>query len=94
MNDTERDYKYDRAKAYIKELKEFYTHLITYLIMVPVFIFINYYTGTSFPWAIFPIVGWGIGVLSHAFQTFGWNPLFNKEWEKRKIEEFLRNDEF
>jgi len=94
MNDSNRDYKYDRAKARVKEIKEFYTHLITYLIMVPVFIFINYYTGTSFPWAIFPIVGWGIGVLSHAAQTFNWNPLFNKEWEKRKMEEFLRNDDF
>ncbi|WP_299768106.1 2TM domain-containing protein [uncultured Dokdonia sp.] len=93
MNNRKQDYKYEIAQAYIKELKEFYTHLITYLIMVPVFIFINYYT-TSFPWAIFPIVGWGIGLLSHASQTFNWNPLFNKEWEKRKIEEFLRNDEF
>ncbi|WP_299207860.1 2TM domain-containing protein [uncultured Dokdonia sp.] len=93
MNDTQRDYKYDRAKAYVTELKEFYTHLISYLIMVPVFIFINYYT-TSFPWAIFPIVGWGIGVFSHGAQTFGWNPLFNKDWEKRKIDELLRDDEF
>ncbi|MFC4632591.1 2TM domain-containing protein [Dokdonia ponticola] len=94
MNDSNRDYKYDRAKARVKEMKEFYTHLITYLIMVPVFIFINYYTGTSFPWAIFPIAGWGIGVLSHATQTFGWNPLFTKNWEKRKIDELLRDDNF
>jgi hypothetical protein len=94
MNDTQQDYKYDRAKAYIKELKEFYTHLITYLIMVPVFIFINYFTGSSFRWARFAIGGWGLGVLGRASHTCGWNPLFNKDWEKRKIEEFLRNDEF
>ena len=93
MNDIHRDHKYDRAKAHVAELKDFYTHFITYIIFIPVFIIINYYT-TSFPWAIFPIAGWGIGVLSHAFQTFGWNPLFNKDWEKRKIEELLRDDEF
>ena len=93
MNDIHQEYKYDRAKAHVAELKEFYTHLIIYLFMVPTFIVINYYT-TSFFWAIFPIAGWGIGVLCHAFQTFGWSPLFNKDWEKRKIEELLRDDEF
>ena len=93
MNDIHTDHKHDRAKAHVTELKEFYTHLITYVVMVPIFIIVNHYT-TSFPWAIFPIAGWGIGLLSHAIQTFGWNPLFNKDWEKRKIEELLRDDKF
>ena len=85
--------KYDRAKAHVHEIREFYTHLITYIVMVPIFLVINYYT-TSFPWAIFPIMGWGIGVLSHAACTFDWNPFFNKDWEKRKIDEYLRDDSF
>lgn len=94
MKDTDQGYtKYDRAKTKVNELKEFYTHLITYIVMVPVFIVINYYT-TSFPWAIFPIAGWGIGVISHAACTFDWNPFFNKDWEKRKIDEYLRDDSF
>lgn len=85
--------KLERAKAQVKEIKDFYSHLITYCIMVPIFFVINYYT-TSFPWAIFPTVGWGIGILSHAAQTFRWNPFFGRDWEKRKIEELIRKDEF
>ncbi len=85
--------KYERAKEYVDNLKEFYPHLISYLIMVPVFILINYYT-TSFPWAIFPIAGWGIGVLGHASYVFNWNPFYNRAWEKRKIEELLNRDDF
>ncbi len=84
---------YDRAKEYVKELKEFYSHLIVYCIMVPIFFILNYYSG-SFPWAIFPTVGWGIGVLVHASQTFRWSPFFGRDWEKRKIEELVRKDEF
>lgn len=88
---TSQNYSYERARAQVKELKDFYSHLITYCVMVVVFIAINYYT-TSFPWAIFPIVGWGIGVLSHAFHTFRWHPFFGRDWEKRKIEELIRKD--
>lgn len=85
--------RYDRAKAQVREIREFYSHLITYCIMVPVFFIINYYT-TSFPWAIFPTIGWGIGLLTHASQTYRWNPFFGRDWEKRKIEKIIRNDEF
>ena len=82
---------YERAKEHVKELKGFYGHLLIYVVFVCFFIFLNF-NSTSFPWAIFPIVGWGIGVLSHAFGVFEWNPFFSKEWEKRKIAEFLEKD--
>jgi len=85
--------KYARAKAKVDELKGFYSHFTIYCVFVPVFIILNYYS-TSFPWAIFPIVGWGIGVLGHAADVYRWNPFFGKEWERRKIEELLREDNF
>ena len=84
--------KYQRAQQRVTEIKEFYHHLTTYLIFVCIFIALNLYT-TSFFWAIFPIVGWGIGVMGHASNTFRWNPFFSKEWEQRKIDEYINNDE-
>lgn len=90
---TSQNYKYERARAQVQELKDFYSHLIVYCIMVVVFFVINYYM-TSFPWAIFPTVGWGIGILSHASQVFRWNPFFGRDWEKRKIEALIRKDNF
>jgi hypothetical protein len=81
----------ERAKKKVEELKGFYIHFSIYLIMVPVFIYLNA-KSTSFPWAIFPIGGWGFGVLGHASEVFGWNPFFGKDWEERKIRKFMEED--
>lgn len=93
METTDQNKKYERAQARVAELKDFYNHLGIYLIFVAFFLFLNFYSGGFF-WAIFPIAGWGIGVLGHASNTFRWNPLFSKDWEQRKIEEFIRDENF
>ncbi|WP_299764810.1 histidine kinase [uncultured Dokdonia sp.] len=87
------DKRYNRAKEKVEKLKGFYIHFAIYLIMVPVFIFLNIRSG-SFPWAIFPIGGWGWGVIGHAAETFGWNPIFNKAWEAKKIDELMNDEDF
>ncbi|MAT89249.1 MAG: histidine kinase [Flavobacteriaceae bacterium] len=89
---TTQESKHERALKHVKELRSFYGHLGIYLFFVPVFIILNV-LGSDFPWAIFPIVGWGFGVLSHASETFGWNPFFSKDWEARKIQEFMNEDQ-
>jgi signal transduction histidine kinase len=81
----------ERAKKKVEELKGFYVHFAIYIIMVPVFIYLNL-KSTSFPWALFPIGGWGLGVLGHASEVFGWNPFFGKAWEERKIRKFMEED--
>jgi len=80
-----------RAQRRVEEIKSFYIHLAIYLIFIPVFIFLNM-RSTPYPWAIFPIVGWGLGVLGHAAGAFDWHPIFNKEWEKRQIRKILEEE--
>ncbi|HIB48443.1 MAG TPA: histidine kinase [Flavobacteriaceae bacterium] len=87
------DKRLERAKEYVEKLKGFYVHGTIYLIFVPVFIYLNVRSGTSFPWAIFPIVGWGLGVMGHASEVFEWNPFFNKKWEERKIRELMDKED-
>lgn len=84
--------RYERAKKHVEELKGFYIHFSIYLSMVPVFIFLNL-KSTGFPWAIFPIVGWGMGVIGHAMEVFNWNPFLGKDWEERKIRKLMKEDE-
>jgi len=84
---------FEKAQARVTEIKEFYNHLAMYLLFVCIFISINLYNGGYF-WAIFPIGGWGLGVLSHAMKTFRWNLFFSKDWERRKIDEMMKNDDF
>lgn len=83
--------KYERAKEHVEKLKGFYVHFAIYLLMMPVFIFLNY-RSTDFPWAIFPIVGWGFGVAGHAMETFNYNPLLGKDWEERKMKQFMEEE--
>ncbi len=85
--------KYARAKEHVEKLQGFYIHFAIYIIMVPVFIFLNF-RSTSFPWAIFPILGWGFGIAGHAMETFDYNPLLGKGWEEKKIKELMDKDDF
>lgn len=84
--------RYTSAKEYVEKLKGFYIHFTIYLIFVPVFLYLNYISNAGFPWAIFPIGGWGFGVLGHAADTFNWNPFFGKKWEERKIRKLMEED--
>ncbi len=85
--------RYLRAQERVDKLKGFYIHFSIYLIFIPVFVFLNL-KSTSFPWALFPIGGWGMGVIGHAMETFNYNPLLGRNWEERKIREFMKKDDF
>ncbi|GAA3513963.1 histidine kinase [Aquimarina addita] len=84
-----KDLKYKRAKERVKKIKEFYINLITFCIVIPFLIFINYRTSFDFPWVLFPIGGWGIGLLFNYIEAFDHHPIFGKDWEKRKIKKYM-----
>jgi len=85
-----KDLKYKRAKDRVKKMKEFYGSLTAYCIVIPFLIFINYRTtGFSLPWFIFPMAGWGLGLLFHYSEAFDHHPIFGKDWEKKKIRKYM-----
>ncbi|MGY0392806.1 2TM domain-containing protein [Bizionia sp. KMM 8389] len=79
---------YLRAKQQVEQIKGFYGNLISYSLVIPVLIFINYRTYWGFQWFWFPMLGWGMGLAIHAFNVFG----YGKTWEERKIQEILNRD--
>ncbi|MES2810910.1 MAG: 2TM domain-containing protein [Bacteroidota bacterium] len=79
---------YARAKDRVEKLKGFYGNLLSYCCVIPFLIFINLQTSSKFQWFWFPMLGWGFGVLMHAFETFG----YGKNWEDRKIKEILNKE--
>ncbi|MGU3374544.1 2TM domain-containing protein [Chryseobacterium sp. M5A1_1a] len=80
------DYKaYKKAQKRVKEIRGFYTNLISYCIVIPFLIFINLFTGNRNHWFWFPVFGWGIGLASHAFQVFG----IGESWQEKKIREIM-----
>ena len=85
--------KYLRAKRRVEEIKGFYGNLLAYLIVIPLLAWVNYMS-TDFPWVIFPAVGWGLGVILHGLGAYGYSPILGKDWEERKIKEFMSEDQF
>ncbi|MDX5583758.1 MAG: 2TM domain-containing protein [Aureibaculum sp.] len=85
------DKRYLRAKEKVEKIKGFYSNLISYLIVIPVLAYVNFRT-TDFPWVIFPALGWGFGVVAHGMEAYGYNPFMGKNWEERKIREFMDNE--
>ena len=96
------DKKLLKAKLRVEEIKEFYKHLITF-VMVNLFlafiwkfsfkIFGNFIVSNQFDvdgFTHIPIwLIWGVFLVIHALKTFGFLNFFNKDWEEKKIKEFM-----
>ncbi len=85
--------RYAKAKERVKAIKDFYGNLIAYCIVIPFLWWLNLRT-TDFLWAFFPTIGWGFGVAVHGMEAFGYNPLWGKRWQERKIRELMEKDDF
>ena len=79
---------YFRAKKRVEELKGFYGNVISYFCIIPFLIFINLRYSPGFQWFWFSALGWGFGVVMHAFKVFG----YSSDWEERKIREILEKE--
>ncbi|MEO8773070.1 MAG: 2TM domain-containing protein [Gelidibacter sp.] len=79
---------YRRAKKRVEDIKGFFGNLVSYCIVIPFLIFINYRTSPEYQWFWFPMLGWGIGVMFHAFGVF-----YGKDWEERKIKQLLDKEQ-
>lgn len=82
--------KYQEAKNRVEEIKGFYFHLISYIVVNAVLVVINLLTSPEYLWFIWPIIGWGVGLVIHAFTVF--SNLWGKSWEERKIKEIMEKD--
>lgn len=69
----------------------FYSHLGIYIIVNLFLIVLWYITGGGFPWFIFILFGWGIGIVAHYWGTFHGQAyidgLTDKEYRKLKEQE-------
>ncbi len=90
---TEKQIKLARAKEHVAELKKFYTNLSSYIFAILGLAALNYYqNGWNHPWFLWAAFGWGIGIIFHALKAFNKNPFLSKDWEERKIKEFMEEE--
>jgi len=88
------DEKYKRAKERVADVKDFYIHLVIYIV-INIFLFIvNMVATPEILWFYFPLVFWGIfGILFHFLEVFVFeNKIFGKKWEEKKIKQYLDDE--
>jgi len=89
-------YKFKKAKQRVIKLKQFYEHLFMFMLISLGLAALNYYQDAwEYPWFLWAVASWAIGVGFHAlfvFQRISIS-LFGKKWEERKINEILKEKE-
>ena len=95
--------KYSRAKAKVDKIRGFYLHFMIYFIIctgITVYkIYRNLNNGETFDYAFYDFstaaiwLFWGIGIAFHAFGVFGLDYILGKNWEERKIKQYMEEEE-
>ncbi|MBT8307031.1 MAG: 2TM domain-containing protein [Maribacter sp.] len=94
METSDKDRKYYKAKDKVEAIKKFYTSLMSYVFFIAFLAGLNYWVNEwSYPWFLWAAFGWGIGLIFHAIKVFSLNPFFGRDWEERKIKEYMEEDE-
>ena len=100
------DEKFIKAKQRIEELKEFYKNVVAYILVNLFLTFVWKFSFTIFGnfvisnrfnddgfkhipiWLI-----WGVFLAVHAIKVFGSSHFYSKDWEQRKIDEFMKKQD-
>lgn len=82
------------AKKKVKKLKKFYHHLITYVLICVFLVAFNLYKNTNNLWSLWVVFGWGFALVLQAIKLFFPDIFFGKNWEEKKIQEYLQEDRF
>ena len=74
VTDTREQTARDRAITQLKKRRDFRGHLLVYVLVNTFIVVIWAVTDAhGFFWPVFPIVGWGIGVVMNAWDVY-WRP--------------------
>lgn len=82
-----------KVQKRIKDLKGFYTHLISTFLILPFIIYINLKTVPQFHWFWFAIAAWFLGLFIHFLNVFFLSESNAKEnWSQKKLNNIIENN--
>ena len=56
-------------------------------------IILNLITSPDTLWFYWVTLGWGVGLVAHALQVYGSFTVFGRDWEDRKIKQYMDRDQ-
>lgn len=77
---------FEKAQKRMKEIKKFYSNLISYSIIIPFIIIFNLIKNPDKIWFHYVMFGWGIGLITHGMRVFA----IGSTWEEKKIRELMK----
>ena len=84
---------YTNAKKKVEARMGFYTHLAVYLAVITMLTILNLTVAGDYFWAIWPMIGWGSGLIIYGLFTFVFDSqsslkerLIEKEIQKRNAQ--------
>ena len=85
--------KFAQAKERMEDITAFYVHLAAFVTFMLVMLQLDILDGDDLigplDWVFWPFLGWGIGVLGHAWAVYGQTPRVIAEWQERKIRKLM-----
>lgn len=94
ISDYRKEEAYLRAKKKVDAIVGFYWHLASYVVVnVFLILLIGFTAGFSGFGPYATAAFWGIGLVFHFLGVFGTDFIFGNNWEKRKVEEFMKKEE-
>ncbi|KDE55793.1 2TM domain-containing protein [Methanoculleus sp. MH98A] len=90
MDEQER---YARARRRVEEIRGFYAHLVLYITVNLILFGINMLFSPDSLWFYWVTFFWGIGVVLHGFGVFAGDRFLGRDWEEKKIREFMEREE-
>jgi len=88
-----KELQYLNAQKKVKEIKGFYSHVTVMFFLLPFLVFINLKLSPGYHWFWWAILGNVLGLFFHWLKVLGLSSIgFGKDWERKKIEEYMRNN--
>lgn len=89
---TQVDPAMERAKEYVKDVQDVWYHLMVFVLVNALLIFIDLRGGANnsflgLDWAFWVVFGWGFGLAGHAISVFFGDYRVQRMYEKEKSRE-------
>ena len=70
---------------------EFRSHLIVYVVVIGALWIIWFLTGARYMWPVWPMAGWGIGLILHYVFEYRSSRLLSEEEEYQRMKKKMQN---